>query len=140
MKNRGAAILAVATVLVVLYVIPSLRTTLVWPLLEGRTFSSQFLWFEPVHAIYWAFAFAWSFAAGAIGAAVFPSSWLQAAAMTGAVAGLTRALTTRNWIAEHAGWSTYVWVYGEYFVPLVGAIVGAALVHRLLTWRRLSAT
>jgi hypothetical protein len=136
MRTRDVAIIVVVAAVFTFFVVPPLHRALVWPLLEGKTFSSQFLWFDPIHAIYWAFTFIWSFVVGATVVALFPSSRFKAAALAGATAGLVRALATRAWISDDANWPTFVWVYGEYFIPLLGAVVGAAVMHRLPTrWR-----
>jgi hypothetical protein len=123
---------------------PSLRRTLasialiifagliVWPLrgvfdtfVESRSFASPITW---MLSMIWAFDFAWSIVLGALLGAVLrsTSAILWAAAVGLAYGGLNFALTQHHFSAS-LGWNVYAWIYGQYVVSCVGAVIGAWL-------------
>ena len=123
---------------------PSLRRTLapialiiftgliVWPLrgvfdtfVESRSFASPITW---MLSMIWAFDFGWSIVLGALLGAVLrsTSAMLWAAAVGLAYGGLNFALTQYHF-SPSLGWNVYAWIYGQYVVSCVGAVIGAWL-------------
>ena len=123
---------------------PSLRRTfapialivlaglVVWPLrdvfdafVDSRSFASPITW---MLGMTWGFDFAWSIVLGALLGAVLrsTSAMLWAAAAGIAYGGLNFALTQHHFSSSLA-WNVYAWIYGQYVVSCVGAVVGACL-------------
>ncbi len=123
---------------------PSLRRTfapialiifaglIVWPLrgvfdtfVESRSFASPITW---TLSMIWAFDFAWSIVLGALLGAVLrsTSAMLWAAAVGLAYGGVNFAVTQHHF-SSSLGWNVYAWIYGQYVVSCVGAVIGAWL-------------
>ncbi len=105
---------------------------IVWPLrsvfdtfVESRTFASPITW---TLGMIWAFDFAWSIVLGALLGAVLrsTSAMLWAAAVGLAYGALNFALTQHHF-SSSLGWNVYAWIYGQYVVSCVGAVIGAWL-------------
>jgi hypothetical protein len=85
------------------------------------------VWLDYAYCLIWLLEVAWRRVAGALLAlAVRPSPPIGWALALGAVGGIFNFALTRNHISAEAPWSYPIWVHGEYFVPLVGAVAGAA--------------
>lgn len=109
----------------------------VWPLrdlfdafVDSRSFASPVTW---MLGMTWGFDFAWSFVLGALLGAVLrsPSAMLWAAAAGIAYGALNFALTEHHFSSSLA-WDVYAWIYGQYVVSCVGAVVGAWLATSVL--------
>jgi hypothetical protein len=76
----------------------------------------------------WGFDFAWSIVLGALLGAVLrsASAMLWAAAAGIAYGGINFALTQHHFSTSLA-WNVYAWIYGQYLVSCVGAVIGAWL-------------
>jgi hypothetical protein len=105
---------------------------IVWPLrsvfdtfVESRSFASPITW---ALSMIWAFDFAWSVVLGALLGAVLrsTSAMLWAAAVGLAYGGVNFALTQHHF-SSSLGWNVYAWIYGQYVVSCVGAVIGAWL-------------
>ena len=105
---------------------------IVWPLrgvfdtfVESRSFASPIAW---MLSMIWAFDFAWSIVLGALLGAVLrsTSAMLWAAAVGLAYGGVNFALTQHHF-SSSLGWNVYAWIYGQYVVSCVGAVIGAWL-------------
>ena len=105
---------------------------IVWPLrnafdafVESRSFASPITW---ALGMTWGFDFAWSIVLGALLGAVLRSrsAMFWAAAAGVAYGGLNFALTEHHFSSSLA-WSVYAWIYGQYVVSCVGAVIGAWL-------------
>jgi len=105
---------------------------IVWPLrgvfdtfVESRSFASPITW---TLSMIWAFDFAWSIVLGALlGAVLRSTSAMMWAAVAGlAYGGLNFALTQHHF-SSSLGWNVYAWIYGQYVVSCVGAVIGAWL-------------
>ena len=105
---------------------------IVWPLrdmfdafVESRSFASPITW---ALGMTWGFDFAWSIILGALLGAVLRSrsAMLWAAAVGLAYGGLNFALTQHHFSSSLA-WNVYAWIYGQYVVSCVGAVIGAWL-------------
>jgi hypothetical protein len=105
---------------------------IVWPLrdafdafVDSRSFASPITW---MLGMTWSFDFAWSIVLGALLGAVLRSTgamvWGAAAGI--AYGGLNFALTQHHFSSSLA-WDVYAWIYGQYVVSCVGAVVGAWL-------------
>lgn len=103
---------------------------IVWPLrsvfdtfVESRSFASPITW---ALSMIWAFDFAWSVVLGALLGAVLrsTSAMLWAAAVGLAYGGVNFALTQHHF-SSSLGWNVYAWIYGQYVVSCVGAVIGA---------------
>jgi hypothetical protein len=110
---------------------------IVWPLrgvfdtfVESRSFASPITW---TLSMIWAFDFAWSIVLGALLGAVLRSTnaVLWAAAVGLAYGGVNFALTQHHF-SSSLGWNVYAWIYGQYVVSCVGAVIGAWLASRAL--------
>ena len=105
---------------------------IVWPLrdafdafVESRSYGSPIGW---ALGVTWAFDFAWSIVLGALLGAVLrsPVAMLWAAAAGVAYGALNFGLTQHHFSSSLA-WKIYVWIYGQYAVSCVGAVIGAWL-------------
>jgi hypothetical protein len=110
---------------------------IVWPLrdvfdtfVESRSFASPIEW---TLSMIWAFDFAWSIVLGALLGVVLRSmsAVLWAAAAGVAYGGLNFALTQHHFSSSLA-WNVYAWIYGQYVVSCVGAMIGAWLAINVL--------
>ena len=92
---------------------------------ESRSFASPITW---TLSMIWAFDFAWSVVFGALLGAVLrsTSAMLWAAAVGLAYGALNFALTQHHF-SPSLGWNVYAWIYGQYVVSCVGAVIGAWL-------------
>jgi hypothetical protein len=110
------------------YVVPVLRSWWYETIFQGHRFSTPFVWIDPAHALIWLFEFSWSLVAGLIlGRLVASSHIVIWAFIFGILCGLLHFLGSHDAFGAGAYWSTYVWVYGQYMVPGLGAAAGAAL-------------
>ena len=121
-----------ATLAFATFAIPPLRLFWSHLTLNGHTFSTSLIWLHYGYLLIWLFEFLWSFVVGVALARALRSNYtLSVASSLGIAAGLLHFLRSRNYINPEAHWSTYVWVYGEYFVPAIGAAIGAAVTRWL---------
>jgi hypothetical protein len=105
---------------------------IVWPLrnafdafLDSRSFASPITW---MLGMTWGFDFAWSIVLGAmLGAVLRSSSALWWAAATGIAYGALNFAFTQHHFSASLAWNVYAWIYGQYVVSCVGAIIGAWL-------------
>ena len=109
----------------------------VWPLrdifdkfVDSRSFASPITW---MLGATWAFDFAWSIVLGALLGVVLrtPSAMWWAAAAGVAYGALNFAFTQHHFSSSLA-WDIYAWIYGQYVVSCVGAVVGAWLATSVL--------
>lgn len=105
---------------------------IVWPLrgvfdafVESRSFASPI---TSMLGMTWGFDFAWSIVLGAtLGAFLRSASAMLWAAAAGiAYGGLNFALTQHHF-SMSLPWNVYAWIYGQYVVSCVGAVIGAWL-------------
>jgi hypothetical protein len=105
---------------------------IVWPLrdvfdafVESRSFASPITWSL---GMTWGFDFAWSIVLGALLGTVLRSrsALFWAAAVGVAYGGLNFTLTQHHFSSSLA-WNVYAWIYGQYIVSCVGAVIGAWL-------------
>ena len=105
--------------------------------LQGRSFPVTWEWLELAELAVWVFEFAWSLAVGCVVALLIRSKhrvlWAVAC---GALGGFAEFLIIRHTFSPITPWTTYVWTYGKYFVPMLGAGLAAAIVSRLLPGNR----
>jgi hypothetical protein len=110
----------------------ALAGLIVWPLrevfnafVESRGFASPITW---MLGMTWGFDFAWSIVLGAtLGGFLRSASALLWAAAAGiAYGGLNFALTQHHF-STSLPWNVYAWIYGQYVVSCVGAVIGAWL-------------
>ncbi len=105
---------------------------IVWPLrgvfdafLDSRSFASPITW---MLGMTWGFDFAWSIVLGAmLGAVLRSSSALWWAAAAGIAYGAANFAFTQHHFSSSLAWNVYAWIYGQYVVSCVGAVVGAWL-------------
>jgi hypothetical protein len=94
--------------------------------INDRTFSEPFIWFDSGHAILWCFELLFFFLFGLLVAGLFrsnrPHQWALA---FGAICGAFHFLSSRDHFTQEASWSFHLWVYGVYFMPALGALLGA---------------
>jgi hypothetical protein len=127
-RNRRNFAVFLAFAGAAIFLIGPLRSWWWTTAIANRSFSSPFVWLDYAYCLIWLFEVAWSLVAGAVLAlALRPSPPVGWAFALGAVGGLFNFALTRNHIGADAPWSYPIWVYGEYFVPLVGAVAGAVL-------------
>src|SRR5262249_14311297 len=109
-------LLAFASLLIAVTVIaPFGRAAWSEALVNNRTFSEPFIWFNSPEAIYWAFELLFFFAFGLLVAALFRSSHSHRWALAfGAAGGAFHFLLSRDQLMRGAPWSLYIWVYGNY--------------------------
>ncbi|MDQ6917154.1 MAG: hypothetical protein M3023_04980 [Pseudomonadota bacterium] len=113
----------------------------VWPLrnffdafIDSRSFASPITWMLGMTS---AFDFAWSIALGALlGAVLRSASALWWAAAAGVAYGALNFTFTDHHFSSSLAWSVYAWIYGQYVVSCVGAVVGAWLVTSALPANR----
>ena len=111
------------------YLVPVLRSWWFEAMFQRRTFSVPFVWLDPSHALIWVFEFSWAVAAGLIlGRLLLFSRVVSWAFVFGLLCGLLHFLRSRDAFGVGAHWSAYIWVYGQYILPGLGAAAGAALV------------
>jgi hypothetical protein len=105
---------------------------IVWPLrdafdafVESRSFAAPMTW---ALGMTWGFDFAWSLVLGALlGAVLRSGSAMLWAAAAGIAYGSVDFALTRHHLSSALPWSLYAWIYGQYAVPCVGAVIGARL-------------
>ena len=123
-----AAKLLVFVVLVIVAVVAASFGRVGWSeaLTNERTFTEPFAWFNSPEAISWGFELLFFFAFGMLVARLFqpeaPRLWAFA---FGAICGALHFWLSRDHFASEAPWSLYVWAYGNYVMPAVGALLGA---------------
>jgi hypothetical protein len=132
-RSRNAVIFLVF-ILVVVFGVQPLRSWWVGEYIANRSFVSSLAWFAPTYALIWLFELLWSAVAGFLLALAFrngrPVAW---ALILGAFGGIYHFAFTSIHIGADAPWMYTLWIYGEYFVPLVGAVTGAWLGCRLFS-------
>jgi CDP-diglyceride synthetase len=132
MKLRDLLVCVGLMLLVVVLLLP-LRAWWFQGVLEGRSFPVTWEWLDLAQLGVWAFEFAWSLGVGVIVALLIRSRhrvlWAVAC---GALGGFAEFLIVRVHFSPAEPWTTYVWAYGTYFVPVLGAGLAAAIVSRLL--------
>ena len=122
-----------ALMLPVVVLLLPLRAWWFQAVLEGRSFPVTSNWLNLAELGVWAFEFAWSLVVGVVAALLFRSRRrVLLAVVCGAVGGFAEFLIIQDTFSPIASWTTYVWAYGKYFVPMLGAGIGAAIVSRLL--------
>jgi hypothetical protein len=135
MKLRNLLICIGLMLLVVVLLLP-LRGWWFHAVLQGRSFPA-WDWLDLAHLGVWVFEFAWSFLVGGVVALLIRSErrvlWAVAC---GAFGGFAEFLIARDTFSPIAPWVTYIWAYGTYFVPMLGAGLAAAIVSRLLPGNR----
>jgi hypothetical protein len=129
--------IVIFAVVLVLAVVASMHVSVLWAdaFLIGRTFTSQVLWWSPVHLVDLLDEVALILVAGTIlGIATGPTRpfWLGLA--LGATFCAIRLAFSFNWFGPDATVSTYVWAYSPYYVPMLfgglGVMLGNALRRR----------
>lgn len=115
------------------YLVPVLRSWWFQAMFRGQRFSVPFVWLDPSHALIWLFEFSWSLVAGLILGLLLRSSRVVGWAFVfGILSGVLHFVRAHDVFGAGAHWSSYVWAYGQYIVPGLGAAAGAALVVWLL--------
>jgi hypothetical protein len=132
MKLRDLLVCVGLMVPIVLLLVP-LRTWWFHAALQDRSFSTTWEWLDLAHLGVWVFEFAWSLLVGGLVAVLVRSKHrVRWALACGALGGLADFLMTRNVFFSVTPWTSYVWAYGTYFVPILGAGLAALVVSRLL--------
>lgn len=132
MKLRDFLI-CIALMLPVVVLLLPLRAWWFQAVLEGRSFPVTSEWLSLAELGVWAFEFAWSLVVGVVVALLIRSRRrIFFAVLCGALGGFAEFLIIQDTFSPIAPWTTYVWAYGTYFVPMLGAGVGAAFVSALL--------
>jgi hypothetical protein len=109
----------------------------VWPLrdifdkfVDSRSFASPITW---TLGMTWAFDFAWSIVLGALlGVVLRTPSAMWWAAAAGVAYGAFNFAFTQHHFSSSLAWDVYAWIYGQYVVSCVGAVVGAWLATSVL--------
>jgi len=126
--TRREVLIAVAVMIPVTWLVLWLRSWWFLEVIPEQRFGASPEWFSPGHLTHWAFEFAWSFLLGLVVASVARSrSKVQLAAVCGAVAGAMHFALSKDFFTSSAHWTMYVWAYGIYLVPALGAVAGAKL-------------
>jgi hypothetical protein len=110
------------------FFVPHLHLLVLGKVLEGRTFTSDVVWYDPIMARYWLFdALVFTMVGFAI-ALLWRSRWaVLVAFLFGATyAGWWYGRQTIMFVLPPL-WYTYVWTYGAYLVPAVTCAFGAWL-------------
>ena len=132
MKRRDLLVCIGLMLPVVVLLLP-LRAWWFQAVLEGRSFPVTWEWLELAELGVWAFEFAWSLVVGVVVAFLIRSRhrvlWAVAC---GGLGGFAEFLVIQHTFPPMAPWTTYVWAYGAYFVPMLGAGLAAAIVSALL--------
>jgi|ERR671930_2734766 CDP-diglyceride synthetase len=132
MTLRNVLVCMGLMITVVIVLIP-LRWWWFQNVLVGRSFPVTWEWLDLASLGVWAFEFAWSIVVGVVVVFLVRSRrrvlWAVAC---GALGGLAEFLIARHDFAPFSPWTTYVWAYGAYFVPVVGAGLAAAAVSAFL--------
>jgi len=135
MKLRDFLI-CVGLMLPVVVLLMPLRAWWFDAVLVGRSFPSfrgTWEWLDLASLGVWAFEFAWSLVVGVVAAFMVRSRHRVLWAVScGALGGFAEFLISRNTLSPIAPWTDYVWAYGTYFVPMLGAGLAAAIVSALL--------
>ena len=122
-----------ALMLPVIVLLLPLRAWWFQTVLEGRSFPVTADWLDLAELGVWAFEFTWSLVVGVVAALLVRSRRrVFFAVVCGALGGFAEFLIIRDNFSPIAPWTTYVWAYGKYFVPMLGAGIGAAIVSALL--------
>jgi len=126
MRLAGKLLLFIALLIVALVVVPFGRIGWSEALVNERTFSEPFFWFNSPEAILWGFELLYFFVFGVLVASLFSSKAPRLFAFAfGAICGVVHFWLSRDHIMPEAPSSLYVWVYGTYAMPAIGALVGA---------------
>jgi hypothetical protein len=133
MSYRGRrAVIFLAFVIAVVFAVQPLRSWWVGEYVANRSFVSSVAWFAPTYALIWLFELLWSAIAGFLLALTLrdghPVRW---ALILGAFGGIYHFAFTSIHIGADAPWIYTLWIYGEYFVPIVGAVAAAWLGSRI---------
>ncbi len=132
MKLRVLLICVVSMLPVVVLLLP-LRAWWFQAVLAGRSFPVTSEWLDLAELGVWAFEFTWSLVVGVVVALLIRSRGRVFVAMVcGALGGFGEFLIIRDTFSPIAPWTAYVWAYGKYFVPVLGAGLGAAVISALL--------
>ena len=92
-----------------------------------RTFTLSFGWFNWATLISWSFYLLFFFALGLLVASSFgPPHAAWWAIALGVVYGLERLRHSGHFFQPDDGWFTYLFAYGTYVMPALGALCGAA--------------
>ena len=115
-----------ALLLAALALAPFARHSWFMTFVNERTFSTSLSWFNPPQAIFWLFELLFFFIFGVLVAWLFRSTApLSCALFFGAICGAFHFWLSKDHFAPEAPATMYVWVYGNYVMPLVGALLGA---------------
>ena len=123
-RPRNAIIVA-AALLAAWFMTPWARTG--WFLIAvPRSYSTSFAWLDYAFVSLWVFQLLWAVLFGAILAWLLKSkSALWWSLLLGLVLGLSQLVGSTYHFAANASPSTYVWAYGQYVVPAIGALVAS---------------
>lgn len=113
----------------------AVTTWLLWPfvyqywantIVAWGSHEPYFPWLEPAGALLWLMAFAYLFVAGLILAVPGRSTTaVLFASILGGLFSLAHFLLSKNWFSDNASFSAYLWTYGFYLIPPLGAAAGA---------------
>ena len=130
--QRRELLIAVAAMVPVTWLVLWLRSWWFLEIVSEQRFGPSPEWFSPGHMTHWAFEFAWSTVVGFIVASVARSkAKVGLAAVCGAIEGALHFATSKDYFFPSAHWTTYLWAYGTYLVPIGGAAFGAVLRTRM---------
>jgi hypothetical protein len=141
MKSPSAflpALLAfIVVVLAALLVGNELHPYWVDTFLVGRTFTSTWSWLSPsLLALTWGYDVLLAFAASMVLGLMLPghrkSAWIVG---LGVALAALHVLTDRDYPSPDADFTVYVEIYGGYLMPVVGAALGAIVVHQFHRFR-----
>jgi len=96
-----------------------------------ESFSTEILWLDYVFLSIWIFEFSWAALFGIFLARTLRSDgalWWSLALGLGLA--LMHFVFSRNGFGPSAPLSIYFWVYGQYVVPVIGAVLGAWATER----------
>ena len=123
--------LAIFVVVLLITTIVGLYTTIWWSefALIGRTFSgfSTFgFWWSPLHLLNFLDEFVLLFLAGAV---LVVATSFRRPILCGLLLGIAftciRLALSTSWTSPTADFNDYLWIYSEYFMSPIGALIGA---------------
>ena len=122
---------SLVVVLAVLLLCNTLHPYWVEAFVHKRSFTSAWGWFSPSWlALTWGYDLLLAFLASIVLALVLPrdhrSKWIIG---MGASIATLRLLTVHDYPSPDADFTMYGWIYGRYLMPIVGASLGATVVH-----------
>jgi len=104
-----------------------------------ESYSTTFAWLDYGHLSQWIFEFLWAAAFGILLTRNLRSRGaLWWSLLIGLELGLPDLAFSHHYFAPDVSLSTYVWVYGQYVMPIAGAFVGSRFVARY--WPRVLAS